>query len=101
MGDVKTPSCQTCEGILKPNVVFFGDSVDKNLVEEAYQSVTNADALLVIGTSLSIFSGFRFLRHAAKLKLPVIVINPGHFRGKELTNIHLPHNADDVLTLLV
>ena len=101
LGDVKTPSCQTCGGILKPNVVFFGDSVDKNLVEEAYQSVTNADALLVIGTSLSIFSGFRFLRHAAKLKLPVIVINPGHFRGKELTNIYLPHNADDVLSLLV
>ena len=100
LGDVKIPPCKTCGGILKPNVVFFGDSVDKNLVEEAYQSVTNAHALLVIGTSLSIFSGFRFLRHAAKLKLPVIVINPGRFRGKELTNIYLPHNADDVLSLL-
>ena len=101
LGDVKTPSCETCGGILKPNVVFFGDSVDKYLVEEAYQSVTNAHALLVIGTSLSIFSGFRFLRHAAKLKLPVIVINPGRFRGKELTKIYLPFNADDVLSLLV
>tara|TARA_B100001093_G_C26850789_1_gene1025053 strand:- start:3295 stop:4137 length:843 start_codon:yes stop_codon:yes gene_type:complete len=101
VGDLKTPSCLTCGGILKPNVVFFGDSVDKNLVEEAYESVTNADALIVIGTSLSIFSGFRFLRHAAKLKLPVMVINPGRFRGEELANIHLPHKADDVLPLLV
>ena len=101
LGDVKPPSCQTCGGILKPNVVFFGDSVDKNLVEEAYESVTNADALIVIGTSLSIFSGFRFLRHAAKLKLPVIAINPGRFRGQELTNVYLPHNADDVLSPLV
>ena len=98
---LKTPLCQTCGGILKPNVVFFGDSVNKNLVEKAYHSVACADSLIVIGTSLSIFSGYRFLRQAAKLKLPVIVINPGRFRGEELADIHLVHEADEVLSLLL
>ena len=99
--DLKIPLCEICGGILKPNVVFFGDSVDKNLVEKAYHSVASADALIVIGTSLSIFSGYRFLRQAAKLKLPVLVINPGRFRGEELADIHLAQNADEVLSLMV
>ena len=99
--DLKIPLCEICGGILKPNVVFFGDSVDKNLVEKAYHSVASADALIVIGTSLSIFSGYRFLRQAAKLKLPVLVINPGRFRGEELADIHLAQNADEVLSLMI
>ena len=56
--------CTACGGMLKPNIVYFGESVPKDVVAQAYRIVDEADALLVAGSSLTVFSGFRFVRHA-------------------------------------
>ncbi len=78
------PVCEACGGVLKPKVVFFGDTVAPAVVEEAYALIGRARALLVLGTSLAVFSGYRFLRRAADLGTPIYVVNRGPVRGEEL-----------------
>ena len=85
--DLIEPICSSCSGILKPDVVFFGGLVDKNLVQRIYQSLENADGLLIIGTSLRVFSGYRFSRYASSINLPIASVNPGLIRGEELTQL--------------
>ncbi|WP_236796199.1 NAD-dependent protein deacetylase [Amycolatopsis sp. GM8] len=75
-------SCTACEsGVLKPDVVFFGENVPRERVEECYRLVDDARALLVLGSSLTVMSGLRFVRHAAKSGTPVLIINQGVTRG--------------------
>ena len=81
---VSVPACQLCGGILKPNVVFFGDSVPKPVVEQAYRWVDEADAVLVVGSSLMVFSSFRFIRRAAQAGTPIAAINRGKTRADDL-----------------
>ena len=64
-------------GMLKPNIVYFGENVPKDRVDEAYSLVDEADALLVAGSSLTVYSGYRFVRHAAALGIPIAIINRG------------------------
>ena len=78
------PKCLECGGILKPNVIFFGDTVNKNIVQLIYQDLSKTDGLLIIGSSLKIYSGFRFCKYAAQIKKPIVCINPGETRGDEL-----------------
>ena len=78
------PKCLECGGILKPNVIFFGDTVNKDIVQKIYQDLAKTDGLLIIGSSLKIYSGFRFCKHAAQIKKPIVCINPGETRGDEL-----------------
>jgi NAD-dependent SIR2 family protein deacetylase len=78
------PACERCGGLLKPDVVFFGENVPKDRVRRCYDAVESAEALLVAGSSLTVLSGFRFVRHAAKLGLPVVIVNRGTTRGDEL-----------------
>lgn len=82
--DVRVPACAECGGILKPNVVFYGDSVPREIVDQAYDWVDQADALLVLGSSLMVFSSFRFVRHAHAGNVPVAAINRGVMRGEAL-----------------
>jgi NAD-dependent SIR2 family protein deacetylase len=82
--DLVVPSCSACEGVLKPAVVFFGENVPKPRIDEAYQALAESDALLVVGSSLMVFSGFRFARRAADLGKPVVVINNGLTRADPL-----------------
>lgn len=92
----QAPDCHHCGGILKPTVVFFGETVPKPRVERACQRLAAADALLVIGSSLMVFSGYRFCRLAAAQGQPLAVINLGHTRADgELTlKVNLPcHTA--------
>ena len=81
---VKIPHCPDCDGVLKPDVVFFGDTVPKVDVEQGYRWVEQAQALLVLGTSLMVYSSFRFVRKAYELGMPVLAINQGKTRCDEL-----------------
>ena len=64
-----------------PEVIFFGGSVPKQRTQAALDMVANADGLLVVGSSLTVYSGYRFVRHAEKLKLPVAIATLGETRG--------------------
>ena len=75
------PNCASCGGMLKPAVVFFGENVPRPRVAAALQRVAAADALLVVGSSLMVFSGYRFVREARRLGKPVAVINRGVTRA--------------------
>ncbi len=82
--DFQVPPCTACGGVVKPDVVFFGESVPKPRVQSAMTAVDQADGLLAIGTSLMVFSGFRFVRRAAQNGLPIAIVNEGRTRGDSL-----------------
>ncbi|MEL6770805.1 MAG: NAD-dependent protein deacetylase [Bacteroidota bacterium] len=75
------PSCPACDGALKPDVVFFGESVPKPRVAQAQALVADADALLVVGSSLAVYSGYRFVRQADKADTPIAIVTLGDTRG--------------------
>src|SRR5262249_37565725 len=75
--------CGECGGVLKPRVVFFGDNVPRATVDEAFAAVDAADLLLVAGSSLAVFSAYRFPRRAAERGTPVAIVNRGPVRGEE------------------
>lgn len=83
----KIPPCPRCGGNLKPNIVFFGDNVPKWRVEQVYHQVGESDALLVVGSSLHVYSGYRFLLHALERKKEVAVLNIGPTRADHLDSI--------------
>jgi NAD-dependent SIR2 family protein deacetylase len=92
--------CPACGGMLKPAIVYFGESVPKAVVQQAFSLVDDADALLVAGSSLTVFSGYRFVRHAAALGIPVAIVNRGPTRGDELATIKVEGGCSELLTLL-
>lgn len=94
---VRVVDCQACGGVLMPDVVFFGGSVPRERVARAFAAVEAADGLLVVGSSLQVYSGFRFVRHAAGLGKPVVIVNEGITRADHLATLKLSDNA---LTLL-
>ena len=73
--------CLRCAGALKPDVIFFGENVPPGRVADCYALVSAARVLLVLGSSLTVMSGYRFVRHAARLGIPVAIINQGTTRG--------------------
>ncbi|WP_405476325.1 NAD-dependent protein deacetylase [Paenarthrobacter ilicis] len=89
--------CPVCGGILKPNFVYFGENVPKDRVERSYAMVDAAEALLVAGSSLTVQSGLRFVRHAAKAGKPVVIINRGSTRGDEFATVKLDLGVSAVL----
>lgn len=94
----RVPDCGRCGGgMLKPDVVFFGDNVPPNLVEEAFAKVEAADALLVAGSSLHVYSGYRFVVRAHERKLPIAIVNAGETRGDPLATVKLDALVTDVL----
>lgn len=96
-----TASCPACASdLLKPDVVMFGESVPKPLVEQCFDLVENASALLVLGSSLAVMSGYRFVRRAARLGVPVIVINQGWTRGDDETDLKIEAPLGAVLSAL-
>jgi NAD-dependent SIR2 family protein deacetylase len=92
--------CPRCAGMLKPDIVYFGENVPKERVAQAYSVIDAADALLVAGSSLTVFSGYRFVRHAAALAKPVAIINRGPTRGDELATVKLDNGCSEMLALL-
>lgn len=81
------PSCPRCDGLLKPDVVFFGESVPRDRVEGAMQGLERADAVLVVGSSLMVYSGYRFVQAAAQSGKPVAAINLGRTRADDLLSL--------------
>jgi NAD-dependent SIR2 family protein deacetylase len=92
--------CAECGGRLKPDVVFFGESVPKDRVERAYALVDSADLLVVLGSSLAVMSGLRFVRHNAKLGRPVVIINRGATRGDDLASVKIDGGCSETLAAL-
>jgi NAD-dependent deacetylase sirtuin 4 len=92
--------CQACGGVLKPDVVFFGGAVGEGTLTDAWALLAGAAALLVVGSSLAVYSGFRFARRAHELGLPVALVNDGPTRADELAEIRLGGRAGDVLPRL-
>ena len=78
------PACSACGGILKPAVVFFGESVPPARVQQCRDALAACDAVLVLGSSLMVYSGFRFVREAIQAGIPVVAINRGKTRADEL-----------------
>jgi NAD-dependent SIR2 family protein deacetylase len=84
LASFQVPDCRECGGVLKPHVVFFGENVPRLRVEEVYQSLRRVDALLVVGSSLMVYSGYRFVLAALELGLSVAAINQGSTRADGL-----------------
>lgn len=83
------PYCIHCRGLLKPDVVFFGENVPRQRVADAQQALHESDALLVAGSSLMVWSGFRFARMAAALGLPIAILNQGRTRADSLATLRI------------
>lgn len=92
--------CPACGGMVKPDIVYFGENVPKQLVGQAYPLIDAADALLVAGSSLTVFSGYRFVRHAAARQIPIAIVNRGATRGDELATVKVDAGCSPILTLL-
>lgn len=97
----RVPACEACGGVLKPRVVFFGESVPRPVVERAFAAVDAADALLVVGSSLAVWSGLRFVRRAAEQGLPIGLVNLGPTRADALATVRVEARAGQVLPRLV
>jgi NAD-dependent SIR2 family protein deacetylase len=93
----RVPECTACGGTLKPDVVFFGGTVPRRRVEACLDAIAQADALLTIGSSLQVFSGFRFCRLANKLGKPLAIINPGKTRADEMAQLKIEADCQQLL----
>ncbi|MBK6519268.1 MAG: NAD-dependent protein deacetylase [Polyangiaceae bacterium] len=91
------PECVTCSGPLKPDVVFFGGTVDKAIVDAAYERVERAEVLLVLGTSLVVYSGFRFVRRAHERGIPLAIVTLGETRADGLATLRVQGPLGEVL----
>jgi NAD-dependent SIR2 family protein deacetylase len=98
--DFDVPPCDDCGGVLKPDVVFFGENVPRERVQRCLDAVGSSDALLVAGSSLTVLSGFRFVRHAHKLGIPVVIVNRGATRGDDLASHKVEVGCAEFLTAL-
>ena len=94
-------SCPQCGGILKPEVVFFGESVPKSRVSLAMKHLQNAGALLVVGSSLMVFSGFRFCRAAGQANKQICIINKGRTRADNELNLKIEADCSETLNQLI
>ncbi len=92
--------CPCCAGMLKPDIVYFGENVPKDRVGRAYSLIDDAEALLVAGSSLTVYSGYRFVRHATARGIPVAIVNRGRTRGDELAAVKVDNGCSPMLALL-
>ena len=90
-------ACEACGGRLKPDVVFFGESVPKPTVAHCFDLVDQARSLLVLGSSLTVMSGLRFVRAAAKADKPIVIVNRGTTRGDDLATLKIDAGCAETL----
>lgn len=81
------PPCNECGGVVMPDVVFFGGTVPKSRVETCTESLSRAGGLLIVGSSLQVYSGFRFCRIADKLRIPIVIVNEGSTRADDMATL--------------
>jgi NAD-dependent SIR2 family protein deacetylase len=96
----RVPPCAACGGVLKPRVVFFGDGVPRATVDEAFAAADAAGLLLVVGSSLAVFSGYRFLRRAIERGQPVAIVNRGPVRGEEHATVKVEGSTGETLAAI-
>jgi NAD-dependent SIR2 family protein deacetylase len=95
------PDCAVCGGILKPDVVFFGESVPASRVSAAMQALQAADAVLIVGSSLMVYSGYRFVHAAAQAGKPIAAVNMGITRADELLSVKVQQPCGEALAFLL
>ncbi|MBN3754535.1 NAD-dependent protein deacetylase [Paraburkholderia sp. Tr-20389] len=100
LGSFRVPACPNCGGLLKPAVVFFGENVPKPRVEAASHALDAADAMLVVGSSLMVYSGYRFCMWAQKMGKPIAAINLGRTRADALLSLKVEAPCGDALAAL-
>ncbi len=98
--DFVVPACLHCGGVLKPDVVFFGESVPRPVVESAFELLGRAELLVVAGSSLAVLSGLRFVREAARRGIDVAIVNLGTTRGDPQATLHVDGDVTEVLPQL-
>ncbi len=95
------PPCPHCGGVLKPDVVFFGENVPRERVQSAMQHLGQADAMLIVGSSLMVYSGFRFVQAAVDAGKPVAAVNLGRTRADDLLALKVEQPCADALAFLL
>jgi len=95
------PTCRSCGGLIKPDVVFFGENVPRDRVDVAFGHLDKADAMLIVGSSLMVYSGFRFVDRAASLGKPVAAINLGRTRADALLTLKVEAPCESALSFLL
>jgi NAD-dependent SIR2 family protein deacetylase len=95
---LQLPRCSHCAADLRPDVVFFGGTVPRSTVQQCHDALERSDALLVVGSSLKVFSGYRFCRRADQLGKPVAIINPGVTRADAVAQVRLYSPAGPLLS---
>ncbi len=98
---VQVPECDLCGGVLKPDVVFYGESVPRQRYRDAESALRAADAVLVAGSSLMVYSGFRLVKMAADLGKPIAAVNLGKTRADDLLALKVSQPCEQVLPRLV
>jgi NAD-dependent SIR2 family protein deacetylase len=92
-----TPACASCGGFVKPDVVFFGENVPRRRVASALDALDRAQALLVVGSSLMVYSGYRFARRAAESGKPIAIVNRGRTRADDIATLKIDADCGDIL----
>ncbi len=100
-GTFEVPGCSHCGGVLKPDVVLFGESVPPARVESALQDLQRADGMLIVGSSLTLYSGYRFAQRAAQLGKPIAAVNLGRTRADALLSLKLSQRCAAALAFLL
>ena len=95
------PSCRRCGGVLKPDVVFFGENVPRDRIDAAARHLDEADAMLIVGSSLMVYSGFRFVERAASAGKPVAAVNLGRTRADGLLTLKAEQACEAALAFLL
>lgn len=98
--DFEVAACTSCGGVLMPDVVFFGGSVPRPTLDAAWATFDRAEVLLVVGSSLAVFSGYRFVRRAAERGVPVAILNQGPTRGDPHATLRVDARAGEALTAI-
>lgn len=96
--DFHAPTCERCDGMLKPDVVFFGENVPRERVIAAQAALENVDGMLVVGSSLMVYSGFRFARMARDRGVPLAILTRGVTRADEIATLKLDADCEPVLS---
>jgi NAD-dependent SIR2 family protein deacetylase len=95
------PACAQCGGVMKPDVVFFGETVPRESVDTALDHLGKADAMLVVGSSLMVYSGFRFVQAASRAGLPIAAVNKGRTRADDVLNFKVEDDCASALAFLL
>ena len=95
------PACEACGGLLKPDVVFFGESVPTERVRRAMAALAGADAMLIVGSSLMVYSGYRFAQAMAQAGKPIAAVNLGRTRADDLLALKVTDGCADALAFLL